>query len=129
LQNKFYGHKKGKFYEHEGVNLWMPSRLLKTDDIALNYISATKGDTLFLAFTNQSRQPVKTNVTINPTWVNNLDGRPVLQADSKAIVAHVKDSLFRIEVPANGISSVAIIGGNIHKGFQQQILKATEDHR
>ena len=105
----------------------MPSRLLKVDDIALNYISAKKCDTLLLAFMNQSLKPVTTRVTVNPSRVT-LSRQAVVKLLSPSGQVHsLKDSSFQLTVPASGIAAVAIPGANIPKGFQDQLLAAKAD--
>lgn len=129
LQNKFYGAKKGRFFQFENVQLWMPTRLLHIDDIALNYISAKKGDTLFLAFINQSQKEVSTQVSIDSSRVNFSDntGLHILYPSEQSLL--LKDRSFRINVPADGIAAVAISGVKISSIFQDQILNVKKDER
>ena len=127
LQNKFYGAAKGRFFSSQDVQLWMPSRILKMDAIALNYISAKKGDTLLLAFMNQSLKPVTTRVTVNPSRVTLSRQAVVKLLSPSGQVQSLKDSSFQLTVPASGIAAVAIPGANIPKGFQDQLLAAKAD--
>ncbi|MCH5719508.1 hypothetical protein [Niabella hibiscisoli] len=105
----------------------MPSRLLRTDDIALNYISAKKGDTLLLAFLNQSLKPVTSKVRVNPSWVTFSKQASVQLLSPSGKVQSLKDSAFQIVVPAAGMTAVAISGAGIPKGFQDQILATQDD--
>lgn len=127
LQNKFYGAAKGRFFSSQDAQLWMPSRILKMDDIALNYISAKKGDTLLLAFMNQSLKPVTTRVTVNPSRVTLSRQAVVKLLSPSGQVQSLKDSSFQLTVPASGIAAVAIPGANIPKSFQDQLLAAKAD--
>lgn len=129
LQNKFYGAKKGRFFQFENVQLWMPSRLLHMDNIALNYISAKKGDTLLLAFMNQSKEEISTQVSIDSSRVNfsgNTGIRTLYPSDKLLLL---KGRSFQINVPAGGIAAVAISGVKIRSGFQDQILNVKKDER
>ncbi|ULT40519.1 hypothetical protein KRR40_37915 [Niabella defluvii] len=110
LQNKFYGAGKGRFFKAAGVQLWMPSRLLNIEDIALNYISAKKNDTLFLAFMNQSPAAVTTRVTVNPALVacSQQAGLRLLSHSGK--ILPLGDSSFLLTVPARGLAAVAVSG-------------------
>ncbi|MFM2232904.1 MAG: hypothetical protein RJB31_1605, partial [Bacteroidota bacterium] len=65
LQSKMYGARTGKFYSANNVKLWMPGNLLQTENIELNYVTARKSDTLFIAFTNQSKQNIKSLFSLN----------------------------------------------------------------
>lgn len=129
LQNKFYGAKKGKFFQFENVQLWMPSRLLGIDNIALNYISAKKGDTLFLAFMNQSQKVVNTQIAVDPSRVGfsgNTRVRSLYPAEQSLML---KNGTFQVNVPAGGITALAISGVKISSSFQDQILNVKKDNR
>jgi len=129
LQNKFYGAKKGKFFHVGGAQLWMPSRLLQIDNIALNYISARKGDTLLLAFMNQSAKAVNTKVTIDPARVAFSNKASIKNLNPAGKSTPLKTGVFQVNVPAGGITAVAISGINIPNGFQDQLLQMSKDAR
>lgn len=126
LQNKFYGHAKGKFYNYAGVQLWMPSRLLRSESVELNYVAGRVGDTLLLAFTNQSAQPVTSTVTLNPKWVQVKQGAALQSLVGD--VNNLKDSSFTVTVPANGITALAITPVTMHSSFQSKVLTAVQDN-
>lgn len=129
LQNKFYGAKKGRFFQFENVQLWMPSRLLNTADIALNYVSAKKGDTLLLAFMNQSGVDISTRVSVDTSRVDFSGSTGVQTLYPSVQVLNLKDATFQINVPAGGITALAIPGVKISSGFQDQILNVKKDRR
>lgn len=129
LQNKFYGAGKGRFFKTAGVQLWMPPRLLNVENIALNYISAKKNDTLFLAFMNQSAVTVTTKVTINPALVACSQQAGIRLLSHSGKIFPLRDSSFQLTVPARGLAAVAVSGTNIRRGFQDRILEATNDNR
>ncbi len=129
LQNKFYGAKKGRFFQFENVQLWMPSRLLNTENIALNYVSAKKGDTLLLAFMNQSGADISTRVSIDTSRIDFLGSTGVQTLYPSTQVLSLKGGAFQINVPAGGITALAIPGVKISSGFQDQILNVKKDQR
>ncbi|MFT4093267.1 MAG: hypothetical protein QM640_06470 [Niabella sp.] len=129
LQNKMYGAQKGKFFQSPEVQLWMPRHLLRIDDIALNYISARKKDTLYLAFMNQSGKAVTTTVTINPqlaTFPGKATGQQLFPSTT---ALQLTDSTFRVTVPTNGLVAVAIPDARLQIGFQGQLLDNPTDKR
>ncbi len=125
LQSKMYGARTGKFYSANNVKLWMPGNLLQTENIELNYVTARKSDTLFIAFTNQSKQNIKSLFSLNDTlarltakasmdiWQNNKWTKvPQMSKDLSVLVA------------GNGITAVRLSGIEMKVGFQQQLLGA-----
>jgi len=129
LQNKFYGAKKGRFFQFENVQLWMPSRLLNTANIALNYVSAKKGDTLLLAFMNQSGADISTRVSVDASRVDFSGSTGVQTLYPSVQVSNLKGGAFQINVPAGGITALAIPGVKISSGFQDQIQNVKKDQR
>lgn len=127
LQNKFYGHKKGRFMGSDQVQLWMPARLLKIGDIGLNYIAARKGDSLFIAFTNQSTHSIQTTVTVNSSWVRCSSGTALERLGAERHKAFLKDSSFTVKVPANGQTAVVLTGAVLKPAFQDLLLKPGVD--
>lgn len=126
MQNKMYGSHTGSFYTEKGVQLWMPSGLLRADNVELNYIAAREGNRLFLAFTNQSARPVTSRITINPSLVK-LSGQSNIRSFTGNDATALQDSSFNITVPANGISAVTVDAATPSVQFQEKILTATGD--
>lgn len=127
LQSKFYGNAKGRFYDRQNLQLWMPSRLLKMDNSELNYVAARSDDTLYLAFMNQSVKDVASNVTLNSNWVIPSPGATITPLNGKKESNVVIDSTFSVQVAANGITAVAISKVSIKSSFQKDILAITND--
>lgn len=127
LQNKFYGHGKGNFYKYSNVQIWMPSRLVRSESVELNYVTGRSGDTLLLAFTNQSASPVSTTITLNSKWVDVKQGAALQVLSEDGAAANLKDSSFTITVPAKGITALAITPVTIHSSFQSKILASVND--
>lgn len=132
LQNKFYGHEKGNFYDVKNVQLWMPDSLLRIDHVELNYIAARRGDNLFLAFMNQSNETVKANVKINPDLVQfqeeNLETR-VWKENGDPVAQTISGlNLQDLEVAPEGITAVQISGIKTRTTFQDQLLAVPESN-
>jgi hypothetical protein len=121
LQNNMYGVQKGNFYTQKNVQLWMPARLLKIDNVELNYIAARKGDQLLLAFTNQSGRAVTTKVTVNPGLVK-LSRNSNMGSFTDKQKPVLKDSSFTVRVEANGITAIAISAAKTRSSFQDKLL-------
>jgi hypothetical protein len=122
-----YGAEKGNFYTEKEVQLWMPARLLKIDNVELNYIAARKENKLLIAFTNQSATPVTTLVTVNSKQARLSAKTSISTYTAAAKNIPVKDSSFTVTVPANGIAAVALDNVQMNTAFQQKILSTTHD--
>ncbi len=129
LQNKFYGARKGQFLKFRDVQLWMPARLLQIEDIALNYVSARKGDTLLLAFMNQSKAEINTLVSIDPSLVAFSGNSVIRNLYPSERPGDLNNGKFRLYVPAGGMAAVAISGVKIRSSFQEQLLNVAKDDR
>lgn len=127
LQNKFYGHAKGKFYNKSNVQLWMPAGLIKSESVELNYVAGRSRDTLLLAFTNQSAVAVSTSITLNSKWVHVKPGTQLQLLSGEGAAANLKDNSFTVTVPAKGITALAITPVAIHSSFQSKILAEVKD--
>lgn len=127
LQNNFYGHKPGEWYGSKGVHLWMPQGVLKCDQVELNYLTARGDGKLFIAFTNQSKEAVTANVTLNGKLIGGLSGQSkrakVRRQNSARKPLSIADGAFTVTVKAQGITSVEIGGVEINPTFQPGILE------
>lgn len=127
LQNKYYGHKPGQFYDEKDVNLWMPKGLLSIDNVELNYIAGYRGDELFIALVNQSQQTVNTTVTIDPTKVNLQPTVTVKTWQENKLIAHrsISNNQLPVKVNANGITVIKLSGATAQVTLAKQLTKKT----
>jgi hypothetical protein len=121
LQNKFYGHAPGSFYGEEGVNLWMPEKLLEVESLELNYVSGYKGNDLYIAFTNQSDETVVTSFSLNQALAQLANEYSITrwQENRKVGAEQAHGRALQVEVAPNGISVVKISGVTPHVGFSK----------
>jgi len=120
-----YGARTGKFYSDNNVKLWMPGNLLQTENIELNYVSARKSDTLFIAFTNQSQQNIKSVFTLNDSLakLTSKASMDIWQNNKWTKVPQMSKDL-SVQVARNGITAIRLSGVDMQIGFQQQLLGA-----
>ncbi|MDF1573237.1 MAG: hypothetical protein P1P82_16635 [Bacteroidales bacterium] len=126
LQNKFYGHQPGSFYEDQEVMLWMPRDLLTIGNVELNYITARKDDVFYIAFTNQSQEDIETNFTINQELVHfSGDEQVFVRKGDKWKSIRESGGEINIVVTGNGLTVLRIKGVEVQHGFQEEILAET----
>ena len=130
LKNKFYGSKKGKFYDVKDVQFWMTERLLKQENKQLNYITGRKDNQLLIAFTNQTDKAQKSKITINKDLLKTSGKSKIskIWVDNKAQISNqkIENYSFDVEVSPNGITAVLIDGINAKIKFQQKVLQPSK---
>ena len=119
LQNGFYGHRPGRFYGDEGVQLWMPKGLVRADSVELNYVAGYREGALYLAFANQSPAAVRSRVTLDPARV--AAGGKLVKLSPQGEAA-MSTGGFEVTVPAGGITAVRIDGAQPKVAFQRKLL-------
>ncbi len=122
LQNKFYGHKAGSWYGEEAW-LWMPPQLVETGSVELNYISARKGDKLYIALSNQSQERVDTWIKVNTDYVEQSTATAMLQNGKKL---KVEDGKILVRVPAVGQLALCLEGVKTNVSVQNDLLSGKE---
>ena len=130
LQNKFYGHKAGKFYEDDDVYLWMPAGLLKTSNVELNYIAARNDENLYIAFTNQSGNQVDSEIRLNQDLAPIEPGETYIVRiwrENKPVAnGELKDGKISLKANADGITAICIEGLKVQPEFQNNVLDPKE---
>lgn len=128
LQSKVYGDRAGEFYTDRNVQLWMPAKLLRTDEIQANYVAGYGNDNFYLALFNQSARPVTVRVRLNPdivpveinksyavrTWQENKPGPQQLMKGGEVTVT----------IKEHGITALAVDGLKVVPQFQQKVFGA-----
>ncbi|MBM3854164.1 MAG: hypothetical protein FJ399_13575 [Verrucomicrobia bacterium] len=126
LQSKFYGDRPGKFYDRDDAVLWLPRRLIKSGSVEINTLVARGRSGLYLAFTNQSPQPVTTEITLSAKVLPQLAGRTyrtrVLAGGSNA--PELRDGRLTVTVPAMGLTAIEVEGLTVTPKFQDRLIGA-----
>jgi len=125
LQSKVYGHKSGKFYDDENVWLWMPKNILDVDNVEINYLTGHGNGNFYIALTNQSKENVTTELTINNKYFANTDFSS-FSVDSrnnnhKMKEMKILDGSISVTVPASGITSLVVSNLQPKLSFQTKI--------
>ncbi|HRX83387.1 MAG TPA: hypothetical protein P5572_00045 [Phycisphaerae bacterium] len=121
-----WGDRAGDFYGDANVWLWMPSGLLDTGDVQIDYLSARGNDRLYVALLNQSDAPVTTTLHFDPA-VSPLNpvqsyAAQVRRENGSATGAIVSNNSLAVDVAPKGITALTIESGAFSAGFQQEWL-------
>jgi hypothetical protein len=125
LQSKFYGDRPGKFFDRDDAVLWLPRRLIKSSSVEINTLVARGRDRLYFAFTNQSPEPVSTEITLNASILPQLAGqtyRTRVFRDGSA--SPLRDGRLTVTVPPMGLTAVEVEGLVVTPKFQDRLVGA-----
>jgi len=127
--SKIYGAHSGQFYDEKNVWLYMPSGLVSSSNVQVNYLSARGNGKLYLALTNQCKEPVTTTLTLNTELLGLQKGREysatVWKGNVAAGSAKVVDGQISVDVAAEGLTALSIQGVNIRPTFQASISESS----
>lgn len=128
LQSKVYGDRAGEFYGDKNVRLWMPAKLLRTNEIQVNYVAGYGNDNFYLALFNQSARPVTVRVRLNPDVVPIEAGKSyparTWQENKAASQLQMKGGEVTVAVKEHGVTALAIDGLKVVPQFQQKVFSA-----
>lgn len=111
LKNKFYGFTPGHVYEYSNINLFLPQRLLTCSSEQLNYIAGYDAEHVYLIFTNQSKQPQNSLVTLSDAVFKDLQtsySLTYIANNTLRTKGVMNGGKFPVEVSPEGITVVVI---------------------
>ena len=128
MQSKFYGTRKGRFYDAKDAILWMPKQLLQIDNVEINYIAARGGNALYFALINESENDVTANVTLNDKLVPQGSYPVRISRNNQGFenMGTTQGSL-QLSIPAKGLTAVVLDGCKITPRFQEKVLGETKE--
>jgi hypothetical protein len=128
MQSKFYGPRKGRFYDAKDAILWMPKQLLQIDNIEINYIAARGENALYLALINESTKDVTANIALNDALVPKGSYPVRVSQNNQAFEnAGTTDGSFQLNIPAKGLTAVVLDGCKITPRFQEKMMGETKN--
>jgi hypothetical protein len=127
LQSKFYGHKPGTFYDTKAW-LWMPKQLMDLSSNEINYLTARGENAFFIAFTNQSKEPLKFTFNLNKDIIgfNTTHNVVVHSNNGKSEKTKISDGSMTLEIAPEGITALTIENLAIQPAFQHLMDEITE---
>lgn len=125
LQNRFYGHKPGKFYAYTDAILWMPRDLFQSTSVQLNGISARGNGRVYFAFMNQCNDSVSSLIFVNRPLLNAAETPLPVEMwlnNQRVECSPLVGDTIEVQVPPHGIVAFAIGDTNPEARFQDSIL-------
>jgi hypothetical protein len=126
LQSKVYGDRPGEVYGERGVRLWMPGKLVESDQTEVNYLAGYGSNALYLIFMNQSQSNLQVHLRLDPNIVPldiNRNYKVRVWIDNRASGRmQLAQGQLTVPVSTKGISALAIDGLRIEPHFQSEYL-------
>ncbi|MGN6644210.1 MAG: hypothetical protein ACTHKU_14550, partial [Verrucomicrobiota bacterium] len=133
LQNKFYGDRPGQFYDQTNCFLWMPKGLVKADTVELNYIAARDDKGLNIALMNQSDEPVRSTIRLNPKVAGFDPSKTfevlVREGNAEPTRTTMQNGELAVAVAPKGITALNILGLVVKPRLQESLLSASKTDR
>jgi len=130
LQNKFYGDRPGQFYDQTNCFLWMPKGLVEADTVELNYIAARDDKGLNIALMNQSDEPVRSTLRINPKVAGFDPSKTfevlVREGNAEPRRTTMQNGELAVTVAPKGITVLDILGLVVKPKLQDSLLSASK---
>ena len=112
LRSKVYGDRPGTFMGDEDVRLWMPRRIVATDDPQANYLTAYGNGRFYLALTNESDSTRRVTVTLDRERIPYALGRSYrarLWTDGKpAGATTMVNGAVTLQLSPKGLTAIAV---------------------
>lgn len=112
LKSRFLGDRPGRFYDLAAADLWMPSGLVRSNNVELNHVSAREGSYFAIALLNESTRPQRAKLALDLARFDGLDGATRTAAvwinNAPAGPLTVVNGRIEVEVPARGIVALIV---------------------
>ena len=114
LTSKVYGHKEGEIFGNRDVYLWLPGDAIQSSSIALNHLFGRTEEDTYLVLMNTARETISSELYLNPDVIrwNKDEEYPIItyHITGDATPGTFKDGLLRVEVPAEGLIAIRMVG-------------------
>lgn len=106
---RLYGDRPGRFYDREGVRLWMPPGLVRCDNRQVDWLAVRGEGLLGLALMNQSFRAEQATVAIDPARAVCADGEAGGWINgAPAPLVRVASNRFEVALPPKGLIALAL---------------------
>lgn len=125
-----YGQEAGKFYDQDGMWLWLDRGIVELENVNLDYIAARKDGVLGLAFVNEANETATTTISLGEKVPggSSFNGTATVYdaAGTKSKVA-VTNGSFTLTIPSKEIRSVVLnISGVKTPGYVREYTYSNE---
>ena len=106
-----YGFESGKFYDEDGMWLWLDKGVLEPDSIEVSYVTARKKDTLGVALVNENENALTTTITLGekiPNSATHTEIATLYDKDGNKSTVEIVNGKFTVTIPARSIVSVVL---------------------
>ena len=106
-----YGFKPGKFYDEDGMWLWLDKGIVEPDSVEVNYLTARKDKTLGVALVNEGDDALTTTVTLGekiPNAASYTETATLYDKAGNKSTVEIVNGKFTVTIPGRDIVSVVL---------------------
>ena len=103
-----YGHKPAKFYDEEGLWLWLDKGVLSPDNVNVDYIMGRKDGKFAVSLMNESAENLTTTVTLGDKLPEVTENGTLYDKDGNKSALTVQNRQFSVTIPAKGMVTVLL---------------------
>lgn len=133
LGSELYGFDTGSFYG-EKVRLWMPSRIVVSDNPQINYITCRNigsvsgnDDILYIALSNQSDDWQTAEISLDEELVSGMEHSELVRLDKGDGTCMKKGNRLTVSIPPAGYMAMSLDKVSLAEGFQQLYFSGKPD--
>jgi len=114
LRSRVYGDRPGTFMGDDNVRLWMPRRLVASDDAQANYLTGYGNGRFYLALSNESEDARNVTITLDreriPFAVDRSYSARVWINGTPAGTTAVVNGKVKLQLSPKGLTAIAVDG-------------------
>ncbi len=106
-----YGFDSGKFYDEDGMWMWLDRGIVEPDSPDVDYLPAKKDGVLGVAFVNEGADTLTTTITLGdkiPNASSYSETATLYDKEGNKSTVEIVDGKFTLTIPAKGIQSVVL---------------------
>ncbi|NQU42479.1 hypothetical protein HQ520_04285 [bacterium] len=117
FDNKVYGFEPGKFFDQDGMWIWLKRGLIQVDNVQIDWLGARKEGLFAAALMNEDDHPIQANVSLGEAVTGNAPfsgSATTYDAGGNRGTAPVQNNRLTLTVPAKGLIAFAIASKAVH---------------
>ncbi|NQU43866.1 hypothetical protein HQ520_11315 [bacterium] len=117
FDNRMYGFEPGRFFDEDGMWLWLKRGLIEVDDMQIDWLGARRDGLFAAALMNEDAQPAEVTVTLGEE-IAGQGSLPrvatVYSATGRRSEKPIENGLLTVTVPPKGLVGFSVKSESVH---------------